>query len=110
MDGDLQRLDDKMKLANLQIDRRLAIVEEGLAEVQKNVRNVTEEVVGLKNRPADLSGLSEQFSQLRASFTDLRNKLEHVPVDDLRPEIEKLSKRLEALEKQMVLSVPIILD
>ena len=113
---DLTRLEDKVKLANLQIDKRLATLEASMEELEKSMRNTTEEIVKIKNSMArsatpsmtgdDLSDLAEQFRQLRAAFTDLRTRLER---EGSIPDIDELSKRVDALEKQLS-AVPIILD
>lgn len=107
--------------------RRLATLEGDLADVQKNLHNMTEEIVELKSAQtrlaaqtaalAELSGLAEQFGQLRVAFTDMRGRLETLPTEDLRPAIDKISqqlaeleRRIAEIEKRVTISTPIILE
>jgi len=75
MNGDdFKRLDDKMKLANLQIDKRLAMIEEEISILQGKLRNVTEEVVALKS-----SHKAQQAPSITASdMADFADQLKHL--------------------------------
>ncbi|MBU5557640.1 MAG: hypothetical protein QW751_01460 [Candidatus Aenigmatarchaeota archaeon] len=122
MNGELQRLEDKVKLANLQIDKRLATLEIEIETLKKEVRNIKEEFVAMKSgqkapQPivqsvtvADINELAEQFKELRTAFMEMRLRLTNLPAEDLKPAINELAKRLETLEKQVATSNPIILE
>lgn len=118
----MQRLEDKVKLANLQIDKRLATLEIEIETLKKEVRNIKEEFVAMKSgqkapQPivqsvtvADINELAEQFKELRTAFMEMRLRLTNLPAEDLKPAINELAKRLETLEKQVATSNPIILE
>ena len=120
MDGeDSRRIEEKMKLANFQIEKRLATLEEEMGEIKDNVRNVTEEIVYMKNSlsktekvqplSSDISDLTKQFKDLRASFNDVRSKFANVGPSE-RQDIDAILKRIEKLEKRIALGVPVILE
>lgn len=119
MDDELKAFDEKMKLTNLQIDKRLAILEEELAEIRENLRNVTEEIVSMKNSlskaekaqpiSSDIADLTKQFRELKAAFNDIRSKLTNMPVGE-KPDMNAFLKRIEKLEKKIALGVPIVLE
>ncbi len=111
-DSDMRRLEEKMKLANLQIDKRLATMEKTTEELQKNLRNVTEEIVELQNEQGqvltqatraentvnEIVDIADQFKNLRKAFVEMSSKFRNMPTDDVRQMVESLSERVSEME------------
>lgn len=122
MDEELKRLEEKQKLTNLQIDKRLSTIEifleelkgqfENLSTLQdlnaqmeqfsRDFHNLKEEIVNLKlERKKDL----EQLNSMTQSFdmsvlTDIR-ELKNT-IDILRSQIEDKVKYLESMQQQLI--------
>ena len=105
MNGDdFKRLEDKMKLANLQIDKRLAMMEEEISILQGKLRNVTEEVVALKSShkaqqaPSITAGDVAEFSEQLKHLREVTEQMAEVKPVQAVPDISDLVGQFRELK------------
>lgn len=86
MDNDFKRLEEKQKLANLQIDKRLSEIENSLEGLKTEFGSISSEMDGIKSQKKkeieeimaltnsfDSNPLSKDVEQLKKSFEEFRN-------------------------------------
>lgn len=116
-ENELRRLEDKMKVAHLQIDKRLSTLEENYDDSRKGLHNVTEEIISLKSRQdkvaanmgaaekaiREIKDISNQFRELRRAFGEMSSKFRSMPQPSgsMKPDIDVMSERLAETEKSI---------
>ena len=115
MDDELKRFEDKQKIANLQIDKRLAMIENAIDELKTGVESISansssgqvskleKEVSSIKKDEEDHTkkggfnylDIVMDFDELKRSFTDLRVRFE-----EKVSEVVSLQEQLVGFERR----------
>ena len=120
MDEELKRFEEKQKLTNLQIDKRLATIENNLDEIrssfesistgvtERDIDEITRKIADMRREELDQnvelkkiaenfdsSKVIEEFERLKESFTQLRLRFE-----EKVKEVENLQEQLVGIERR----------
>ncbi len=99
---ELKRFEDKQKLANLQIEKRLVDLEKSLAEIKTELEKVTV----LENMPENVTDIAKDFHSLKEDVEEIKKEkkedveqisalVDSVDISGLKKEFNELKKKVE---------------